>query len=133
MIRKSSGLTHVTALLKANYCNVFNLFTQCVYVYICVCVCVCISFQRKSFSWMNKTIKFNARDQVSDGMLQKYICIKYLYLRVKENHKKNLQAGNCAKECQLNWENRRKVKNNSYKLSKEQTIKKRQYIFLHTH
>ena len=35
----------------------------------------------------------------------------------ERNHRQNLQAGNCAKECQLNWAKSQEVKDNSYKLS----------------
>ena len=54
--------------------------------------------------------------QVSDGMLRKYCCVKYLCCHVIENDNRNLKAGNCAKECQLNWAEPREVKDNSYKL-----------------
>ena len=40
--------------------------------------------------------KCNARVQVSDCMLWKYFCIKDLRLRVKDIHRKNLQAYNSA-------------------------------------
>ena len=43
--------------------------------------------------------KCNARIHATDGMLRKYSCIKDLCLRLKDIHRKNLSAGNCAKEC----------------------------------
>ena len=51
--------------------------------------------------------------QVSDCKLWKYFCIKELCVRVKDNHRKNLQASNCAKEYQLNWGKSRQVKDKS--------------------
>ena len=51
-------------------------------------VCVCLSPQR--FLLTEQIIKYNARVQVSDSMLR-----KYFWIRVKDNHKKNIQAGNC--------------------------------------
>ena len=62
----------------------------------CVCVCVFMSFHRKGFSCSS-----NARVQVRDDMLRKYFCLKYLCLYFKDDHRKNLQADNCAKEYQL--------------------------------
>ena len=50
--------------------------------------------------------KCNARNQVSDGMLDK--------------HSKDLQASNCAKERQLIRAETQEVKGNSYKLSRNQ-------------
>ena len=70
----------------------------CVYVCVCVCVCVCVSFHRRGFSWLNKTINVMPEVQVSDGMLQKYFCVKYLCRHVLDNHNRNLQVVNCAKE-----------------------------------
>ena len=51
----------------------------------------------------------------------------------QRSHKKNFQAGNCSKECQLNRAKPRELKDISYKLSKNPTVKKRENIsFLHT-
>ena len=83
-------------------------------------VCLSDFFQNRGFYWQNKTI--NAV-QVSNGMLQKYFCIKVLCLWIKDIHRKNLQAGNCAKECQINWEKPWEVKDNSHKLLKKQRKK----------
>ena len=44
----------------------------------CVCVCVCVSFHRKCFSWLKQNSKCNARDQASDVVLRKLLCVKYL-------------------------------------------------------
>ena len=78
---------------------------------VCVCMWVFISFHCKALTEQNN--KCNVRVQVSDGMLWKYFCIKDLFRRVKDIHRKNLQAGNCAKECQLNRAKPREVKDNS--------------------
>ena len=45
-------------------------------------------------------------------------------LSVKDIHKKNLQAAKYAKECQLNQEKPREVKDSSYKFSKKINGKK---------
>ena len=96
-----------------------ELICVCVRV-VCVYVGVCISFYRKGFSWLNKAKKCNARVQVSDGMLRKYFCIKYLCRHIINNHSRTLQAENCAKEYLLNRVKSREVKESSYKLSKTQ-------------
>ena len=54
--------------------------------------------------------------EVSDSMLWKYFCVKYICGLVKGNHRKNLQT--VKKECQLNRAKPPEVKDNSYKLSK---------------
>ena len=64
--------------------------------------------------------KCNIRVQVSDGMLTKYFCMKYLCCHVIDNHSREPQAGKCAKERQLNRAKPREVKSNSYKLSRNQ-------------
>ena len=56
--------------------------------------------------------------QVSDGMLNKYFCVKYLCCHVINNRSRNFQGSNCEKECQLNRAEQREVKDSSYKLSK---------------
>ena len=40
-------------------------------------------------------------------------------------HHSELQAENCAIECQLDWEKPQEVKDNSYKLSKKPPVKPR--------
>ena len=80
-------------------------------------VCMFISFLRKGFYWLSKAI--------SDGMLRKFFCIKYLCCHVIDNYSRNLQTGNCANECQINQAKPRKVKDNSYKLSKKPMVKVR--------
>ena len=86
------------------------LIISCVRVSLCVCIYVCFLTEQNN--------KCNVRVQVNDGMLWKYFCINYLCLRIKDNHRKNLQASNYAKECQLNRAKPREVKDNSYRLSK---------------
>ena len=43
--------------------------------------------------------KCNARDQVRDGVLRKYYCVKNLCHHVIGNHSRDPQDTNCAKEC----------------------------------
>ena len=43
-------------------------------------------------------------------MLNNYFSVKDPCLHVKDNHRKNLEAGNCVNECQLNWEKPEEVK-----------------------
>ena len=51
------------------------------------CVRVFISFHNKC----------NARDQVSDVVLRKLLCVKYLCRHIIDNHSRDLQASNCAR------------------------------------
>ena len=51
-------------------------------------------------------------------MLRKYFFVKNLCRHVTDNHSRDLQASNCAKERRLNRAKPRDVKDNSYKLSK---------------
>ena len=88
-------------------------------MYVCVCVCVCVYFLLP-WRFLLTEQNYNARVQVRDGMQRKYFCIKDLCLHFKDNHRKNLRADNCAKECQLNREKSPEVKDNSYKLCKSQ-------------
>ena len=66
-------------------------------VCVCVCVCVFISFHRKGFSWLKQNNKCNARDQASDVVLRKLLCVKYLHRHVIDNHSRDLQTSNCAR------------------------------------
>ena len=77
-----------------------------------VCVCVFISFHHKSFSWLNKTINVVPVVQVSDGMLRKYFCIKYLCRHVIDNHSRTFKL-TTVQECQLNRAEPREIKDNS--------------------
>ena len=65
--------------------------------------------------------KRDVRVKVSNRIFR----IKYLCCHVKDNHSRNLQAANCAKECQLNQAKRQKIKDKSYVLSKKPTVKAR--------
>ena len=97
------------------------------------CLSVFISFHRRSFSWLKKkNNNCNASVQVSDGMLYKYCCIKGFCLRVTDIHRKNLQGGHCAKECQLNREKLGEVKGKSYKLSNKLKVKSANHRYLLT-
>ena len=40
--------------------------------------------------------------RVSDGILRKYFCVRCLCHHIIDNYNRDHQAGNCAKECQLN-------------------------------
>ena len=59
-------------------------------------MCVFISFHRKDFSWLKQNNKCDARDQVSDVVLRKLLCVKYLRLHVIDNHSRDLHASICA-------------------------------------
>ena len=63
----------------------------------CVCVCVFISFHRRGFSWPKQNNKCNARDQISDFVPRKLLCVKNLLRQVIDNHSRDLQASNCAR------------------------------------
>ena len=65
----------------------------CVYVCMCVCVFVYISFHRKGISWLKQN-KYNARDQASDVVLRKLLCVKYLRRPVIAG---TVKASNCAR------------------------------------
>ena len=69
----------------------------CVCVCACVCVCVCISFHRKGLSWLKQKNKCNSRNQTSEAVLRKLFCVKYLRHHVIDNHRRALQASNCAR------------------------------------
>ena len=74
----------------------------CIGVCVCVCVCVCVYVCLFPFTLtIEQNNKCNARVQVSDSVLRKYFCIKNLYLRVKENHRKNLHDSNFAKRVSI--------------------------------
>ena len=72
-----------------------HISTVCVFV--CVCVCVCISFHCKGFSWLKQNDKCNARDQASDAVLRKLLCVKYLCRHIIDNHSRDHQASDCSR------------------------------------
>ena len=65
-------------------------------VCVCVCVRVCVyintSFHRKGFSWLKQNNKWNVRDQASDFVLMKLLCVKYFRRHGMDNHSRDLQA-----------------------------------------
>ena len=65
-------------------------------------------------------------------MLYKYFCVKGFCLCVTDIHRKNLQGGHCAKECQLNREKPGEVKGKSYKLSNKSKVKSANHRYLLT-
>ena len=63
---------------------------------LCSCICVFISFHRRGLSWLKQNNRCNARDQTSDVVLRKLLCVKNLRRHVIDNHSMDLQASNCA-------------------------------------
>ena len=53
------------------------------------------------------------RNQASDVVLRKYFCVKNFCCQVIDNHSRDFQASNSAKECQLNQAEPQEVKDNS--------------------
>ena len=97
-------------ILKYDIKNYFRQFTIILIIYfqwntthidwcVCVCVCVCvfILFHRRGFSWLKQNNKCNARDQASDAVLRKSLCVKYIHHHIIDNHSRDLQASNCAR------------------------------------
>ena len=62
-----------------------------------LCVCVFISFDCKGFYRLKQNNKCNARDQGSDNVLRKLLCVKYLRRHIIDNYSWDFQAGNCAR------------------------------------
>ena len=82
---------------------------------VCACVCMCVSAYVLSLYRIlvtEQSNKCNAGDQVRDGILRKYHCVKNLCHHVIDNHSRDPQDSNCAKECQLNRVESREVKVN---------------------
>lgn len=83
-------------------------------------LCVFISFRRKGFSWLNETnVMPEFRSGICCGSIPSFISAS----------KTSIQTGNSAKECQLNRIKPRKVKEDSYRLSKKWTVKKHKAYF----
>ena len=94
--RKTSGLTGIFY-----WWSFAELITSCFLrtgslLLVHVCVCVFISFHRRGFSWLKQN-KCNARDQASDVVLRKSLCVKYIHHHIIDNHSRDLQASNCAR------------------------------------
>ena len=67
---------------------------------VCVCVCVCmfISFHRRGCSLLKQNNKCNARDQTSDVVMRKLLCVKYLHGHVIDIHSRDCQASSYARK-----------------------------------
>ena len=115
---RNSNFTIENSMLLRLVSSENVLLMKSVYVRVCV-----FCFHRKSLSWLDKTINIMSEFKVTDGMLRKYFYIKYLCRNVIYNHSRNLQADKCAKEWQLNQAKLQEIKDNSYKLSKNQRLK----------
>ena len=108
---KKSVLRNLAKLTGKHLCQSLFLnkvagLRQCIYVdfsfviwtlLLFFCVCVFIPFHRRGFSWLKQNNKCNARDQASDVMMRKLLCVKYFRRHVIENHSRDLQASNCAR------------------------------------
>ena len=64
-------------------------------------MCVFISFHRRNFSWLKQSNKCNTRDQASDAVLRKSLCVKYIHHHIVDNHSRDLKLAT-VQECQLN-------------------------------
>ena len=110
--------------LHSNKLLLLVLLLVCMWVCVCVCVlCVCVYV---CVSWLSKAI--NIKPEFRSAML----CCGNLSASstyVKDNQRKNFQAGKCAKECQLNRARQREVKHNSYKFSKKSTVSIATFLF----
>ena len=53
-----------------------------------------ISFHGRGFSWLKQNNKCNARDQASDVVLRKSLCVKYIHHHIID---RDLQASNYAR------------------------------------
>ena len=71
---------------------------------------MCISFHCRGFSSLKQNNKCNARDQASGVVLRKLLCVKNLHGHVIGNHSRDLRASSCARVCQLNQAEPRRVK-----------------------
>ena len=102
-------------------CMRVRVYVLCVYVWVCGCVWVCIYFlSLKRLLLTEQNNNCYAKDQVSNTVLRKYFCVKNLCRHIIDNHSRDLQASNCAKDCQLNRAEPREVKDNFWKFLKNQ-------------
>ena len=74
-------------------------------------MCVCVYFLPPQRLLLTEI--YDARDQVSDGMLRKLLCVKFFRRHFIDNHSRDFRASNCSRECQLNRAKPREVKDNS--------------------
>ena len=82
-----------------------------------------ISFHGKVFSWLKQNNKCNTRDQASDVVLRKLICVKKLRHQVIDNHNRDLQASYCAR-VSIKLGRATRSKRQLLKLSKNQQLKR---------
>ena len=88
-----------------------------------VCISLCLFSFTLKVLLIEQSNKSTVKVQVTNGMLKKE-GIKHLYFRVKDNHRKNLQASNCPEECQWNRTKPQEVKDTAYNFIKP-TVKGR--------
>ena len=84
------------------------LVRVCVYACSCVCLCMCV------YIYICVFISFRCKGFRLNKMFSEFFCGKYLCHHDIDNHSRNLEAGNCAKECQSNRAKPREGKDNSY-------------------
>ena len=87
----------IISFKRAKPCCIRSLYGIKIWSYMKQCS-YWIQFHRKDFSWLKQNNKCNARDQASDFVLRKLLCVKYLRRQVIDNHSRDLQASNCARE-----------------------------------
>ena len=75
--------------------NSGNIYHGCDFNVVAVCVCLFPFTERLLLTEQNH--KCSVRVQISDGILGKSFCIKYLCRHVIDNHSRDLQAGNCKR------------------------------------
>ena len=62
-----------------------------------VCMYVCVYLLSPYRLLLTKQNKCNARDQASNVVLRKWLCVKYLHRHVIDNQIRDLEACNCAR------------------------------------
>ena len=68
---------------------------------VCLCECMSVCMCACLFLPAEQNNKCNTRDQVSHVVLSKYFRMKNLRRHAIDNHSRDVQISNCAKECQL--------------------------------
>ena len=120
---ESKNLTRNSNSSSKNYES--YQFAYVVYVCVCVCVCVCVYFLPLwGLLLTEQNNKCNARDQVSDVVLRKLLCVKYLRHHVIDNQSRDLPASNCAR-ASIRRAEPREVKDNSLNFFERPTVKAR--------